>query len=84
MCFLKLPMTNESEDAELRARQIAARINRALGLFLLFFGLIVLSAAFFTSGLAGQLINVACAAVIGGIGAGMILRSRRIDRDRPV
>jgi predicted phage tail protein len=69
-------MNNENENARLQSRQIAGRINWALGLFLLFFGLVVLSAVFFTPGVAGKLTNALCAAILTSVGVGMIARSR--------
>jgi len=55
------------------SRRVSARINRALGLFLLFFGLVVLLGVFFTPEPVGRLVNLTCAAVLLGIGAIMAI-----------
>lgn len=52
-----------------------ARINRALGLFLLFFAAVVGVAVLFTETAAGRWTNAVAALVLGGIG-GVLFRSR--------
>ena len=54
---------------------MTARINRALGLFLLFFGLVVLTGVFFTPEPVGKLVNLACAVILAGIGAAMAIHA---------
>ena len=46
-----------------------SQINKALGAFLVFFGLVVLVSIFFTDTGIGKLTNLGAGAVIGGIGA---------------
>ncbi len=58
------------------------QINRALGTFLVFFGLVVLVSIFFTETGIGKLTNLGAGAVIGGIGAAMIYKGRRIKRSK--
>jgi hypothetical protein len=58
------------------------QINMALGIFLAFFGLVVLVSIFFTDTGLGKLTNLGAGAVIGGIGAAMIYRARRLKKPR--
>lgn len=55
----------------------AAQTNRALGLFLLFFGFVVLVSIFFTETTVGKLTNLAAAGIIGLIGGAMVVSARR-------
>jgi hypothetical protein len=59
-----------------------AQINMALGIFLVFFGLVVLASIFFTETGIGKLTNLGAGAVIGGIGAAMIYKARRLKRSK--
>ena len=52
-----------------------ARINRALGLFLLFFAAVVAVAVLFTETTAGRWTNAVAALILGGIGV-VLFRSR--------
>ncbi len=58
------------------------QINMALGVFLVFFGMVVLVSIFFTDTGIGKLTNLGAGAVIGGIGAAMICKARRLKRAR--
>ena len=58
-------------------RSQEARINNALGLFLLFFAAVILISILFTQTLIGKLANLAAAGVIGLIGGAMVWQSRR-------
>ncbi len=58
------------------------QINNALGAFLVFFGLVVLVSIFFTDTGIGKVTNLGAGVVIGGIGAAMILKARRLKRSR--
>jgi len=70
-------MTNPQEtDPNQRVLQ-EAQINRALGVFLLFFAGVVLVAILFTDTLIGRLTNLAAGGIIGLIGGLMVWRSRR-------
>ena len=53
-----------------------AQINRALGVFLLFFTAIILVSIFFTDTTIGKLTNLAAAAIIGLVGGVMVYRAR--------
>ena len=52
------------------------QINRALGLFLLCFGIIVLVAVFFTETGVGKLTNAVAGGILTLIGGAMILKSK--------
>lgn len=58
-------------DQEKKRWQEEGETNRVLGLFLVFFGATLLIAIFFTGTATGKLINLACGAVLAGIGGGM-------------
>jgi len=58
----------------------AAQINRALGLFTLFFGIVVLIAILFTQTTIGQLTNLVAGLILVSIGGGMVLKSRVKER----
>jgi len=53
-----------------------AQINRALGVFLLFFTVIVLISILFTTTTIGKLTNLSAAAVIGLVGGILVYRGR--------
>jgi hypothetical protein len=54
-----------------------ARSNRALGVFLLFFALVVLLSIVFTDTGIGRLTNLGAGIIIGGIGAILFLKGGR-------
>ncbi len=56
------------------------QINMSLGVFLVFFGVVVLVSIFFTDTGIGKLTNLGAGVVIGGIGAAMIYKARRLKR----
>lgn len=53
-----------------------AQINRALGLFILFFGIIVIIAMVFTDTFVQMMTDLAAGLVLCLIGGGMMLKSR--------
>ncbi len=59
-----------------RQEKQEAQINRALGVFLLFFTGIILVSIFFTDTTIGKLTNLAAASVIGLVGGIMVYRAR--------
>lgn len=61
-------------------RSQEARINNALGLFLLFFAVVILISILFTRTLIGRLANLVAAGLIGLIGGAMVWWSRRSRR----
>lgn len=52
-----------------------AQINRALGIFMLSFSLIVLVSIFFAETFVGKMTNLAAGLILGSIGAAMIFKS---------
>ena len=54
-----------------------AKINRALGLFILFFGLVILISTFFTVRSIGTLTNLVAGLVLAAIGGGMMFQASR-------
>jgi hypothetical protein len=59
-----------------------AQINRALGAFLVVFGLVVLVSILFTDTGIGRLTNLGAGAIITGIGAAMLYKARCLKRAR--
>jgi len=59
-----------------------AQINRALAIFLLFFGAVVIAAVFFTETFVGKMTNLTAGLILGLIGAILILLTRR-NREKP-
>lgn len=64
-------------DAEQQAKLKAAEINFALGLFLLFFGGLVLIAIFFTATALGKQTNLLAGLILCLIGGGMAFAAWR-------
>jgi len=54
-----------------------AQINRALGLFILFFGVVVIIAMVFTNTRIQLLTDLIAGLVLSSIGGGMMLKSRK-------
>ena len=54
-----------------------AQINRALGVFILFFGLVIIVAMVFTDTRVQMITDLIAGLVLSAIGGGMILKSRR-------
>jgi len=61
-------------DDNPQQRQMA-KINRALGIFLLGFAGVVLISILFTGTFIGRMTNLVAGTVIGGIGAAMVLKA---------
>ena len=62
-----------------RARM--SQINFALGVFVCFFGSVVLVSIFFTETLVGKMTNLGAGLILAVIGTGMIVRSRTKQRN---
>jgi uncharacterized membrane protein len=58
------------------------QIHRALGTFLVIFGLVVLVSIGFTDTGIGKLTDLGAGAVITGIGAAMVYKARRLRKRR--
>jgi len=54
-----------------------AQINRALGVFMLFFGAIIIISLFFTDTFIGKMTNLTAGFVFGLIGAVFVIRSKK-------
>ncbi len=65
------------EEIEKQGKIRAAQINNALGLFILFFGIVVISAMFFTDTFIGQMTNLTAGILLTAIGLGMVLVARK-------
>ena len=59
-----------------------AQINRALGVFLLFFTGIILVSIFFTDTTIGKLTNLAAGGIIGLVGGVLVYRARASRRPK--
>ncbi len=73
-------MADSQGSNESRQALQEAQINRALGVFLLFFTGIILVSIFFTDTTIGKLTNLAAASVIGLVGGIMVYRARPSKR----
>ena len=54
-----------------------AQINNALGLFILFFGIVVIVAMVFTETRIQQMTDLVAGLILSAIGGGMMLKSRK-------
>jgi len=54
----------------------SARINSVLGIFILFFGTVILIAIFFTETYIGQMTNLVAGIILILIGGGMLIQSK--------
>lgn len=66
------------DTKEKSAKLKNAQINRALGVFILFFGLVVIFAMVFTDTRVQMITDLIAGLVLCAIGGGMILKSRSI------
>jgi hypothetical protein len=71
----KMDEQNEQTPRELE-RERMSQINMALGVFICFFGSVVLFSIFFTETFVGKMTNLGAGSIITAIGIGMILRSK--------
>ncbi len=67
----------QQEDIEKRNQQKSAQINFALGVFILFFGILVLVATFFTETPIGMKTNLSAGVVLCIIGGAMCFFAHR-------
>lgn len=66
-----------------QAEQIKnAKINNVLGLFVLFFAIVILVAVIFTETKIGQQTNIVAGLILAAIGGGMMLKARQTLRQR--
>jgi len=67
----------QMETEEYRAKLKSARINQALGVFILFFSVVVMIAMAFTDTRVQMITDLVAGGVLFAIGGGMILKSRK-------
>jgi len=65
------------DTKEKSAKLKNAQINRALGVFILFFGLVVIVAMVYTNTRIQMITDLIAGLVLSAIGGGMILKSRK-------
>lgn len=58
----------------------SAQINNALGMFILFFGILVIVAMIFSETFVQKMTNLVAGIILCSIGGGMILKSRKIKK----
>lgn len=66
--------TTNKEEAQ---KAQMAQINRALGVFLLFFGAVIIMAVFFTDTFVGKMTNLTAGLILGLIGTLLFLQTKR-------
>ena len=74
------------ESIEIRNKIKSAKINNALGLFIVFFGVVIVIATVFTDSFVGQMTNLVAGIILLSIGGGMMLKSKivlkKINQDK--
>ena len=68
--------TINKEETQRAHKAQMAQINRALGVFLLFFGVVVIASLLFTETFVGKMTNLVAGLVLVLIGAIMILHTK--------
>ena len=67
----------ETDNNKFKLQKIKdSEINKALGLFILFFGIVIIGATFFTTTFIGQMTNLVAGIVLLLIGAGMVIKAK--------
>ena len=66
--------TTSKEDSQ---KAQMAQINRALGVFLLFFSAVIIASVFFTETFVGKMTNLAAGLILGLIGVLLFLQTKR-------
>ncbi len=59
-----------------------AKINNVLGMFVLFFGIVILIAVIFTETTLGKQTNIIAGLILSGIGGAMMLKARQVLRQK--
>jgi Flp pilus assembly protein TadB len=72
--------SNNNKDKEESQKAQMAQINKALAVFLLFFGAVVISAVFFTETFVGKMTNLTAGLILGLIGVILIVQAKRSRR----
>lgn len=60
-----------------KAAVVSAKINNVLGIFILFFGTVILIAIIFTETTVGQMTNLVAGLILVGIGIGMMIFAKK-------
>lgn len=60
-----------------KAAVVSAKINNVLGIFILFFGTVILIAIVFTETTVGQMTNLVAGLILVGIGTGMMIFAKK-------
>ncbi len=67
----------ESEkDIQKLAQIKSSEINKALGIFILFFGVVIILSTFFTETFIGEMTNLVAGIILSSIGGGMVLKAK--------
>jgi len=75
-------MDEQNEQIPRESEQVRmSQINMALGVFICFFGSVVLFSIFFTETFVGKMTNLGAGLIITAIGTGMIVRSKTKSSD---
>ena len=95
MALLSLAMTHTHdytynikpmESIENKGKRKSAQINNALGIFILYFGIVVIIAMFFTGTFVEKMTDLAAGSLLSAIGIGMMITSRiaikRLDNEQ--
>lgn len=69
-----------NKDKEESQKAQMAQINKALAVFLLFFGVVIISAVFFTKTFVGKMTNLTAGLILGLIGLILIVQAKRSRR----
>jgi hypothetical protein len=69
--------SNDATNKEESQKVQIAQINKALAIFLLFFGAVIIAAIFFTETLVGKMTNLTAGLILVLIGAILILQAKR-------
>jgi preprotein translocase subunit SecY len=69
--------SNDAKNKEESQKVQIAQINKALAIFLLFFGAVIIAAIFFTETLVGKMTNLTAGLILVLIGAILILQAKR-------
>ena len=64
------------ESIENKGKRKSAQINNALGIFILYFGIVVIIAMFFTGTFIEKMTDLAAGSLLSAIGIGMMITSR--------
>lgn len=72
---------NEGADKNTVQKLQQAQINKALGIFMLAFSLIVIISIFFTETFVGKMANLVAGLIMGSIGAAMMLKGVARGKD---